>query len=111
MVLFKRLLDQFCAKISNYLQTCKRRDKGDGSVWHAKKESHLRYSMLRWDSCNLQARQTEPSPLSPGALSDEFDDANHRHHGFLHALDGNPLITAVEIHATRKEIGARQTLE
>ena len=41
-----------------------RRDKGDGSVWHAKKQSHLRYSMLRWDYCYLQTCQTEPSPLS-----------------------------------------------
>ena len=38
--------------------------KGDGSVWHAQKGSHLRYSMLRWDFCFLQTCQTEPSPLT-----------------------------------------------
>ena len=39
-------------------------DKGDGSVWHARKESHLRYSMLRWDFYIKRTSQTEPSPLS-----------------------------------------------
>ena len=52
--------------ITAYTQLSKTIDvKGDGSVWHAKKGTNLRNSILRLDFCFLQTCQTEPSPLSP----------------------------------------------